>query len=314
MQKLSIVIPTYNRREKLLRQLHAIFEQPESKNVEVTVLDNHSDYDCENVVFSEFPKEQYSYLRVITHPYNIGGNMNISLSFYYATGDWLWMMSDDDVVRNDSLKTVFQDIRNHQDDIVVKYSLSELSGCSYDNVTIQSLNGLVDYFEKRHLLLGNLIFISTGIFNVKRLNSIMGQIIEYGYDSMSAINPMFFGLDKKLGTVFFSSNKVIDRGRPDDKVDQGWSMNYHYITGRTVALLDYPFESDGKTVLRLLSLCKDFRLSQTMKSLVALHDLHKMKIFHERTFRFFYKGRRRIKAELVYYFYYWCSFFRIYRR
>ena len=84
MQKLSIVIPTYNRREKLLRQLHAIFGQPESKDIDVTVLDNHSDYDCDESVYADFPKESYPNLRVITHPYNIGGNMNISLCFYYG--------------------------------------------------------------------------------------------------------------------------------------------------------------------------------------------------------------------------------------
>ncbi len=307
MQKLSIVIPTYNRRDKLLRQLHAIFIQKESKDVDVTVLDNHSDYDCEGVIYKEFPKEKYTNLHVITHPHNIGGNMNISLCFYYAKGDWLWMMSDDDVVKDDSLKTVFYDVDQHKDDIVVKYSLDGLVGSSYDNSTINSLNELVDYFEENKLILGNLIFISTGIFNLKLLKPILGQIIEYGYDSMSAINPMFFGLDKKLGTVFFSSKSVINYGKPNDKTNLGWSMNYHYIIGRTVALFDYPFESDGKTVSRLLGLCKDFRLSRTMKSLVALHDSRKMKIFHDRTFRFFYKGRRRVKAELVYYYYYWLS-------
>lgn len=301
MQKLSIVIPTFNRREKLLRQLHAIYNQPQSKDVEVIVLDNHSDYDCVQVVTLEFPKEQFPKLKVITHPYNIGGNMNISLCFYYATGDWLWMMSDDDVVEPDSLNTVLDDIRQHTGFIVLKYSLEGMPHSSYDNVTIESLNGLADYLEERKLLLGNLIFISTGVFNLNRLKSVIGQIIEYGYDSMSAINPIIIGLDKKLGSVFFSKKFIIQRNDPHDKLNQGWSMSYHFIIGRIVSILDYPFDSDGKTIRRILYLNKDWNIYKLARSLFLLQDKTKMKIFHDRTYKFFYHGTRRLKAEIIFY-------------
>lgn len=308
MKHLSIVIPTYNRREKLLRQLHAIFNQPQAKDVEVIVLDNHSDYDCEQVVSLEFPEEQFPNLKVIIHPYNIGGNMNISLCFYYATGDWLWMMSDDDVVAPASLNTVLGDIEQHDEKIVLKYSLAAMPYSSYDNVTIGSLNDLTDYFEEKKLLLGNLIFISTGVFNLNRLKPVVGQIIEYGFDSMSAINPIIIGLDKKLGDVFFSKKYIIQRNDPHDKLNQGWSMNYHYIIGRIVSILDYPFECDGKTIRRLLYLNKDWNIYKLARSLFLLQDKTKMKIFHDRTYKYFYHGRRRLKAEIVFYCLYMFNF------
>jgi glycosyltransferase involved in cell wall biosynthesis len=309
MQKLSIVIPTYNRREKLLRQLHAIFAQPESKNVDVTVLDNHSEYNCEESVYNDFPKELYPNLRVITHPYNIGGNMNISLCFYYATGDWLWMMSDDDVVNPDSLKTIFHDIMQYKEYIVLKYSLDMgIAGFSYSNNSIDSLNGFIDYCEQDNVLLGNLIFISTGVFNLNRLKPVLGTIIEYGYDSMSAINPIIIGLDNEIGRVFFSDKCIITRENPNDMMNQGWSMNYHYIIGRTVSILDYPFKSDGNTIRRVLSLNKDWNIYKIAKSLFSLNDKVRMKIFHDRTYKYFYKGKRRLKAEFIFYCFYLFNF------
>ncbi len=302
MNKLSIVIPTFNRSDKLLRQLRAIFSQPEALQVFVIVLDNHSDYNCKEIILAEFPNEKYPNISIITHPYNIGGNMNISLSFYYAVGDWLWMISDDDVVKPNSIRQVMLDIEQHKDDIVLKYSLCMgIRGFEYRNQSIDSLDGLVDYFEKDRLLLGNLIFISTGVFNLNKLRPIIGTIIEYGYDSMSAINPILFGLDKKLGNVFFSKKSIIQRETPNDKFNQGWSMNYHYIIGRTFAILDYPFECDVKTILRVLSLNKDWNTYKLAISLYMLNDKIKMKLYHDRTYKFFYHGIRRIKAELIFY-------------
>ena len=51
--QLSIVIPTYNRKDRLIRQLRSIYNQRESSLVDIVICDNHSDYDVEAAIRSE---------------------------------------------------------------------------------------------------------------------------------------------------------------------------------------------------------------------------------------------------------------------
>jgi len=306
MQKLSIVIPTYNRKEKLLRQLHCILDQPESKLVnDITVLNNHSNYDCEGVVYAEFPKDQYFNLTVITHPYNVGGNMNISLCFYYAKADWMWMMSDDDTATGNSIKTILRNIEEHKDDIVIKYSLGNTV---HKDVHVDSLNGLVDYYKDNHLFQGELIFMSNGVYNLTKLQPVVGEVIEYGYNSMPAILPMFFGLDKNLGKIYFSSKYIINYSVPEmADGEHDWTSSYNSIMGRVVSLFDYPFNCNGKTMLRLLTLQDHWSPYLCIRSLYRSGDKKKMKIFHDRIFPYTYQfsGLRRLKVNLIYFFFYY---------
>lgn len=308
MIDLCICIPTYNRQEKLLRQLHCIFDQPEAAEVDVVILNNHSDYDVEAAVYAEFPQAQHPNLKVITHPCNIGGNLNISMCFYHCTRKWMWMISDDDTVTADSLKIIQRDMERFADSIVVKYSIAGTDG--YRDAEVDTPEDFVKYIKSQPKPFSYqcpLIFISNGIYNMERLAPVRGQLVEYGYNSMIAINPIFIGLDQGLGKVVFRKDGIVNRGKPQGKtMGHDWSMNYHYIMSRLVALMDYPFKSSSKVMLDFMSTQDHWNFNSALKSVMLQNDRQKLKIFHDRVFPLLYK--RNIKKKFIYSVVYHCYY------
>ena len=118
MHKLIIYIPTFNRPNSLKKQLNIIVGQlpVPNLNVEIIVRDNCS----YNYNFSEllemYDRKYVKYYRNIT---NIHGNANIILGFLEASeNDFLWILSDNDIICNDSLIKIEKFISSDIDLIV----------------------------------------------------------------------------------------------------------------------------------------------------------------------------------------------------
>lgn len=281
--KLSIIIPTYNREKQLINQLRRIYSQQESKFLKIVVLNNNSDYNVEYAITSNFECSQLTNLKIISHPYNLGGNMNIGLSFYHCETDWLWLLSDDDEVLCDSIKRILDDICTYNEYIAIKYSLEKFT--SHDDVEIGNLNDLIRYYKKEHKHQGELIFMSNAVFNINKLRPVMGAVIENAYNSLPGLNPILFGLDKALGKCFFSNKQIVRYMLPAP----GGAWNYHQTTVRLPALLDYPFNCDGKTMLKLMSLMNHWNYPRFILACADFHDSIKSIIFYKKIFDYVFQ-------------------------
>lgn len=89
----SIAIPTYNRAAKLRFTLYNILRQ-DYTNYEIIVSDNNSTDDTEKVVTS-FKTDKIRYLRNKT---NIGGIQNLKKAITHATGRYVFLHGDDDMI------------------------------------------------------------------------------------------------------------------------------------------------------------------------------------------------------------------------
>ncbi|MBO8161963.1 MAG: glycosyltransferase [Thermosipho sp. (in: Bacteria)] len=89
-EKVSVIIPTYNRTEYLPSALESIFRQT-YKNFEVIVVDDGSSEDTRRVLGP--------YLKKITYlqKENGGKASAVNLGLKYATGKYVWVFDDDDV-------------------------------------------------------------------------------------------------------------------------------------------------------------------------------------------------------------------------
>ena len=67
MEDLTIIIPTYNRKQRLLKMLHSIYIQKLSQEVQILILNNASNYNVEESIVEEFGSEVTSNLTVINH-------------------------------------------------------------------------------------------------------------------------------------------------------------------------------------------------------------------------------------------------------
>lgn len=104
--KLVIYIPTYNRSSLLLRQLETLKVYHGADEITVIVRDNHSMQPEYEGVREYCQKAGFEYSRNIC---NIGGNPNIMDGFMLCgRGDYLWILSDDDLLRPDAVESVFK--------------------------------------------------------------------------------------------------------------------------------------------------------------------------------------------------------------
>jgi glycosyltransferase involved in cell wall biosynthesis len=112
---LSIGIPTFNRAKLLRVALEAIFPQtePYRGQVEVLISDNASDDDTKTVI-DDFEGE-FSFRR-FRNTSNLGPVRNmLKLATEYATGAFVWLLGDDDLLTPGAVGIVLESLRNNPD-------------------------------------------------------------------------------------------------------------------------------------------------------------------------------------------------------
>lgn len=178
-KKLTIVITTYNRRLPLLDQLKSIEKQGQYDDYDVIISDNHSDYDVKEWIRVNVAKEFYNIITVISRPYNIGGGLNITLSFQYPKTEWMWLLSDDDITEPGSIKVVLDDIKRHEGDEIcwMKYSISGKYKSNKDCV-LDNIATLFDYYSSGHSA-GELAFMSNNVYRLNYLRGYFSDICMY---------------------------------------------------------------------------------------------------------------------------------------
>lgn len=114
--KLSICIPTYNRKDKIALQLSRLFPQVSKyslEEVEIIVSDNCS-VDGTSMVLKEL--QLSNQFELIVQEENLGLVGNLYYLFEHAKGEYIWFLSDDDVVESDAVDSIMISIMNTNKD------------------------------------------------------------------------------------------------------------------------------------------------------------------------------------------------------
>ena len=127
---LSICIPTFNRCRLLRHALTAVVPQVHAAqgSVELLILDNHSTDDTP-LVASKFQTSKS--MRYIQNSENIGAVRNVLRCVEQAQGQFVWIIGDDDLVREDTVTRVLSVIHSRPDVdyVYVNVSTQPLSAC-----------------------------------------------------------------------------------------------------------------------------------------------------------------------------------------
>lgn len=127
MSPLTIVIPTFNRNEKLVDTLRSLQQLKLVSGVQIFVIDNASDVPVETTIRNSglvFEK-----LLVHRNAYNIGGNANILRSFEIVETDWVWILGDTDRPEKDALERIFIAITQNPDALRIAFSGTGKKAC-----------------------------------------------------------------------------------------------------------------------------------------------------------------------------------------
>lgn len=187
MSLLSLLVPTYNRCERL-KVLIKYFESEEvfsDKDIEVIISNNCSTDETNEIL----DKIKAPNLIIINQDVNLGLVGNIRFLTEYAKGDYLWIMGDNDQYCQGAIKNVKKYIYSNPD--VVHFYLNY--GCVSENykITYEKFyygldkvfeNGIDMVFELVNQQdIGVLMFISANIFKkecIKEANAIVDNCKE----------------------------------------------------------------------------------------------------------------------------------------
>ena len=227
MKELSIGIPTYNRQKQLKKQLKSLLAQDLSEIEEIIVIDNNSNYDINKLIDSLNSNK----IKLITNLINQGMSINVLNPFLYCKTKWLWLLSDDDLTLKNSVKNILESIRKSTYNTgLIQFSLFE----NQESFYAKNLNQYIDYyFNESEIRKGEIVFLSTKVFNVEILKKYLAKGFEYSYTYIGFLIPIFIALNEQKISVFFNSNKIVDYLSPEgegwnfDKVGKGLSTLSH---------------------------------------------------------------------------------------
>lgn len=119
MKLLTICVPTYNRKEKALKQCGEIIAQCElnelQDEIDILVSDNNSpdctaDYLCSNLQINK------KYTTIVRQKRNLGLVGNMFYLYNTAQSEYVWFISDDDILDKNAILWLYKLIKNYKKD------------------------------------------------------------------------------------------------------------------------------------------------------------------------------------------------------
>lgn len=217
---LTICIPTYNRKERLLKQLDSLYAQPDVYQTIIQIIDNHSGYDIETAIKEHFGQEKILNLQVHVNPVNLGLEPNICMPFLLTKTKWVWTLGDDDETTPDSISTILRCIKENENTAFLIFSISNFP--KHRNVSFSDVESFIDYWYREHKSNGDLVFLSNKVYNIDYVKPYIGLAIKNCLNCVGHIVPIFQCLNEKKGTVQMCSSSVVTYKDADPNT--GWSF------------------------------------------------------------------------------------------
>jgi glycosyltransferase involved in cell wall biosynthesis len=248
---LSIAIPTYNRESRLKRQIIEILSQIErcgiGKQVEIVISDNASN-DGTADVFNNCSKLNLNLPKTsfFRNNSNLGVDGNFALAILRATGTYVWLLSDDDILFEYSVEFIYNKILQLNDPSNACFFINY-----HNTIEENSSTAVPEIGPEDGLLLDEFMFatelkfsiISSCVFSRDKLNEVeFDQYIGTNYVHMfvmlqclqdrsgSIVRRSLFRNDHPGVLVSRSNSKFRDKGKGDFYLNAHMSYLYFIST------------------------------------------------------------------------------------
>ena len=122
MKIFTFVIPTYNRKERLIQMLKSIEKQGLYEYYNVSIVDNCSSYSIEDSIKESLSDNFNNIVTVYHNKCNIGSLGQLSHYPNFSDTKWVWLLGDDDIVCDGGISIVLNDIKENPDCYLLKYT------------------------------------------------------------------------------------------------------------------------------------------------------------------------------------------------
>jgi glycosyltransferase involved in cell wall biosynthesis len=231
---LSIIVPTYNRNDKVLTLLRKIDEINGNYKIPVLIIDNNSDNPTEEFLCIN----EYSFgetVQVLRNNGNLGLGGNLINCFLHCQTEWMWLLGDDDIPLDNSIDKILSEIeKTGEKDFLIKYN-SSAGKFPSTNKTISNIKDLID-FNTDIGYYSNMLFISNSIFRTKEM---LTQTF-YMMGSVKTMAPHLVGVYRCVQNGFsikIVNEHIINHGIPE-------SLNNHWDKERLISGLLFFIDSE----------------------------------------------------------------------
>jgi hypothetical protein len=201
MPLLTVAIPTFNRHDFLRETLRALRGQAR-ENLELVVVDNCSTSPVEPLVQEALGGSGWSF-RVVRNPVNVGLCANILRCFEVAAGDWVWILSDDDVIEPRAVEVILETIEKYPSLLFATYT--QAVAPNYREQICES----VDEFFLALNSIPQVIFISTSLYHRGKLTPYLNlayNFIDSGAPQTALL--LLAGLDQPNQELAYLSTRI----------------------------------------------------------------------------------------------------------
>ncbi len=263
---LTIAIPTYNRKNQLIRLLKSIEAQKCTEYYSILISDNCSNYSVEEAIDEAFSGEFREVIEVIGRELNGGGDYNISSLFAFAKSKLFWIVGDDDELMKGSIKKVIENHKNNPDIPVFKYIMTGAFSLSED-IRLSRVDDLVTCHKKGYLL-GGILFVSNNVYNIDLVKPYLSDCLYYGYCSISQIIPMLHCLVDTDYQVLLCKDPIVKYNAPE-----GDHWNYLKIVTSLSTFLDINWDNSYKEIKKFFRVvCAYFGLGEFLVDNIRIAD------------------------------------------
>lgn len=243
-ERLTILIPTYNRKERLLGTLQSIATQGHWGEYDIVIVDNCSDYSIEGAIKELFEDEFVQMITIHKWFFNTGMSTNISIAFEFVKTKWCWFISDDDEIQMGALDTILSDTKTFPNSAAIKYSIKDI--CEYDNSIIHNVDEWADYYYNH--LSGDIGYLSM-LYNISILYPYLQELTVHSYSYLSFWLPVIRALNETDAEMVMSSKELYKYKSNND----GWSSSDERYLNTLLGirtLFDHNYQLSNETFLK----------------------------------------------------------------
>lgn len=210
--KLTIAIPTYNRcqyLEELVPILLGTIEEINGtqKKIELLISDNASSDETKKYVTSLAKHECLKYFR---NENNLGAEANYLSCIEKASGTYVWLFGDDDLINYSGVDRVFKVIEEGDYELIIAKDENYTTGLKY-SVSYTSIKEFVDTMSilNPHFILAHTL-ITSNIFKKSTFNIKLARGFSHtDYSLMYGLMLSLLDVSKKEGLVYVFNDPII---------------------------------------------------------------------------------------------------------
>lgn len=242
-EQITILIPTYNRKKELLNVLKQLEKQAE-KHFQIVICNNASNYSVESLL-DLFSIEFSTRIKIINRKYNVGADINICESFLYCNTKWAWTLSDDELVKENAVETIYKWIDEIPDFGCLNFSLSDKFNYKDDIVRMSTIDEFIEVYKQEKELHGDLIFLSNKVYNMEKLSGCIEECLKYVYTRVSTVIIYERMLEKGIPYICVHE-RIVDY---NVSTPRSWRIYEVILATRTLADIKYYVSQEKRKML-----------------------------------------------------------------